>query len=78
MSFPNYQAVSQDIFLQTQCEHNFVCLKDSSLCNTELTEYRDFMFLNCLSKQQCNKRSRYHHYQICHCPVKRAAYGLVN
>ncbi len=61
-----------DIMRSTRCEHDYACLTDDSVCQTETFLDRDVPLTKCLSERDCHYKTLYHKMTICGCPVQRA------
>jgi len=67
--------VEPEIVKTTQCDLNYACLSDKTVCHVEPFEDRDVQLLRCKDERACAFKKKYQGRILCTCPVKRASFS---
>ena len=53
MTLPRSRDVDPEIIMNTQCDLNYACLSDNSVCHAEPFLERDVQLLRCRNERSC-------------------------
>ena len=67
--------VKPQIVNKTQCDINYACLSDNTVCHVEPFVDRDVQLLRCKDERSCGFKKKHLGRFICTCPVKKASFS---